>query len=188
MNSVAFVGAAVLGLGFAAVAVWESPEPSASARLASVASAASAVLPVSEALAPTAPASDLDAGAEPTLLGFDGGEFGAMPALGLPPTTTSRSVRFGVILVAHASAQGAAPGTRSKADAQTLATRLAEEAKTDFKAAVSSGDSGSMNDAGRIGRGVLEPEAEMILFSLEPGAVSAPIDTPRGFWIVKRID
>ena len=26
------------------------------------------------------------------------------------------------------------------------------------------------------------------LFQLEAGGVSAPIDTPRGFWIVKRLD
>ena len=189
MNLVAFAGAGLVGMAIAAAVVYAAPEPGASAHPVPVASAAPVA---SEAPAPTpapaTPAMDFDGGAEPALVGFDGGgTFGAMPALDLP-STTSRTVRFGVILVAHAAAQGAAAGSRTKADAQALATRLADQAKTDFKAAVAGGDSGSMEDAGRIGRGVLEPEAEMTLFSLDPGAVSAPIDTPRGFWIVKRID
>jgi hypothetical protein len=38
-------------------------------------------------------------------------------------------------------------------------------------------------------RGMLEPYIEYILFSLPKGAVcSEPIDTPRGYWIVKRLD
>jgi parvulin-like peptidyl-prolyl isomerase len=45
-----------------------------------------------------------------------------------------------------------------------------------------------MEDAGRIPRGVLEPAAEYALFTLSPGAVSDPVETPRGFWIVKRIE
>ena len=186
MNRLAFAATSVVGIAIAGAMVWFAPEPGASVRPAAVASAASSA----SAPLPAAPVplGDLDAGEEPALVGFgDAGAFASMPSLDLP-STTSRSVRFGVILVAHAAAQGAAAGARTKADAQTLAARLAEQAKTDFKGAVSAGDSGSMEDAGRITRGVLEPESEMTLFSLEPGAVSAPMDTPRGYWIVKRID
>jgi parvulin-like peptidyl-prolyl isomerase len=45
-----------------------------------------------------------------------------------------------------------------------------------------------MDDAGTIPRGVLEPTVEYALFTLKPGDVSDPIDTPRGFWIVRRIE
>jgi parvulin-like peptidyl-prolyl isomerase len=45
-----------------------------------------------------------------------------------------------------------------------------------------------MDDAGRISRGVLEAPAESALFGLQPGTVSGVIETPRGFWIVKRLD
>lgn len=186
MNGAAFAGAGLLGILLAGAVVWYAPEPGASTHAEPTASGAPSA---SEAPTPPAqPLQDVDAGAGPALLGFgDAGAFESMPSLDLP-SGTSRSVRFGVILLAHSAAQGAAAGSRSKADAQTLATRLAEQAKTDFKGAVAAGDSGSMEDAGRMTRGVLEAESESTLFSLEPGAVSAPIDTPRGFWIVKRID
>ena len=97
-------------------------------------------------------------------------------------------VRFGVILVHYRGAQAAPPTARSKDEALALARTLAEAARTDFKAQVSKGDPGSMDDAGRIPRGVLEPATEYALFTLSPGSVSDPLDTPRGFWIVKRID
>jgi len=108
---------------------------------------------------------------------------------GIPlPSGTPKTVRFGVILVQYRGAQQAPGITRSKEEALTLARSLAESAKTDFKAQVAKGDPGSMDDAGRIPRGVLEPPAEFALFTLSPGSVSDPIDTPRGFWIVKRIE
>ena len=50
------------------------------------------------------------------------------------------------------------------------------------------GDSGSIEDLGRVPRGVLEPAPEYVLFTMPAGAVSDPVDTPRGYWIVKRID
>jgi hypothetical protein len=38
-------------------------------------------------------------------------------------------------------------------------------------------------------RGILEPAVEYLLFTLPKGTVYAePIDTPRGYWIVRRID
>jgi hypothetical protein len=99
-----------------------------------------------------------------------------------------KSVVFGVALVGYAGAQGAPPGARSRAEAEKLAGELARLAKDDFKAAVDKGDPGSATNVGRMFRGVLEPAPEYVLFKLGKGDVSEPIDTPRGFWIVKRIE
>jgi hypothetical protein len=114
-------------------------------------------------------------------VGEDGG---ALPSLAEAP----KSVVFGVVLVQYGGAQGAAAGARSKADATELATQIAELAKTDFAAAVAKGDPGSSENAGRMFRTILEPELEVALFTLEKGAVSAPVDTPRGFWVLKRLE
>lgn len=99
-----------------------------------------------------------------------------------------KSVVFGVVLVQYKGAQGAPPGTRSRDEALELAKKLAGDAAADFKATVAKGDKGSMENAGRIPRGILEPAPEYTLFSLEKGAVGGPVDTPRGFWIVQRIE
>jgi hypothetical protein len=106
-----------------------------------------------------------------------------------------KSVMFGVVLVTYRGAQGPPGGPRISATARTrekaleLAKQLAELAKTDFKAAVAQGDKpGSMENAGRLPRGVLEPAPEYVLFSLPKGGVSEPVDTPRGFWVVQRIE
>jgi len=100
-----------------------------------------------------------------------------------------RHVRFGVVLVTYEGAEGAPDkGARHKADALTLATTLATEGKADFHGTVQRGDTGSTDDVGEVARGVLEPAAEAVLFALPVGAVSGVIDTPRGFWIVKRLE
>jgi hypothetical protein len=104
------------------------------------------------------------------------------------PKGSPKTVRFGVILVQYRGAELAPPSARPKPEALTLARSLAEAANTDFKAQVQRGDPGSMDDAGRIPRGVLEPAVEYALFMLPKGGVSEPIDTPRGFWIVRRIE
>ncbi len=49
--------------------------------------------------------------------------------------------------------------------------RVIEEAKKDFAAAVKKGDHGSTTDAGHLPRGVLEPEVEKAVFTLEKGTV-----------------
>jgi hypothetical protein len=109
--------------------------------------------------------------------------------LGSPlPSGAPKTVRFGVILVQYRGAEGAPASARSKDDASGLARTLAESAKADFKGTVSKGDPGSMDDAGRMPRGVLERTVEYTLFTLSPGTVSDPIDTPRGFWILRRIE
>jgi hypothetical protein len=106
----------------------------------------------------------------------------------LLPQGSPKTVRFGVILVQYRGAELAPAQARPKPEALILARTLAEAASTDFKAQVHRGDPGSMEDAGRIPRGVLEPSVEYALFMLPRGGVSEPIDTPRGFWIVRRIE
>lgn len=109
------------------------------------------------------------------------------PVPALPPDAP-RSVRFGVVLVQYAGAEGAPSTARPRNDASELAAKLAAEAKNDFHAAVRGGDDGSTDDAGRIQRGVLELGIEYFLFTLPVGQTSEPIDTPRGFWITKRLE
>jgi len=109
-----------------------------------------------------------------------------VPALG---RTAPAHVRFGVVLLTYEGAEGAPDkGARRRAEALSLATKLAEEAKADFHAAVARGDSGSSEDVGAVTRGVLEPGSEAVLFGLPVGGVSGVIDTPRGFWVVKRLE
>ncbi len=104
------------------------------------------------------------------------------------PEISPKTVKFGVVLVAYRGAQGAPKIARTRADALEIAKKLAIEAKADFAAAVAQGDSGSVKDLGRVPRGVLEPAPEYALFTMKAGSVSDPIDTPRGFWIVKRTE
>ena len=107
------------------------------------------------------------------------------------PADAPKEVTWGCILVQYRGAQGALqpPGsTRSRDEALGLAKQLAGEARTDFKAAVAKGDKGSADNMGKIRRGFLEAAPEYVLFSLAKGAVSDPVDTPRGFWIVQRIE
>ncbi|HTB77026.1 MAG TPA: peptidylprolyl isomerase [Polyangiaceae bacterium] len=112
-----------------------------------------------------------------------------VPAL---PFTAPREVRFGVVLVSYSGAQpsagGGKPVARSRADARALAEKLLATAQQDFRAAVQQGDAGSSDDVGRVRRGVLEPAPEYVLFSLGVDAVAGPVDTPRGYWIVKRLE
>lgn len=97
-----------------------------------------------------------------------------------------RQVRWGVVLVQYAGCQGASPSARSRKDALELAQKLSEEAKKEFHEAVRHGDSGSTDDAGRMPRGVLEPAVELALFSLPVGGVSDVVETPRGFYVMRR--
>lgn len=167
---------------------WRSPGPAT----APPAPAASVVPPVREDPAPSRPlALDLDAGIElpldePTV---DAGE--ALPSGSSAPVLgdgAPKSVSFGAVLVEYRGAEAASHGARSREEALALAKKLADQAKSDFAAAVKAGDRGSSEDIGSIPRGVLEPGPEFVLFNLKVGDVSDPVDSPRGFYIFKRID
>jgi hypothetical protein len=114
---------------------------------------------------------------------------GAVPPL---PMGVPRQVRFGVVFVSYAGAQPSAltgkSAPRSKQEAKALADRLYETAKTDFHAAVQQGDAGSSDDIGRVKLGVLEAAPQYVLFTLPVDSVGGPVDTPRGYWVVKRLE
>lgn len=126
----------------------------------------------------------VDAGVGATL--FDGSP---VPPL---PLNAPRQVRFGIVLVSYEGAQPSPTSgrvsTRSKADARALAQKLYATAQQDFHAAVQQGDGGSSDDVGRVKLGIMEPAPEYVLFTLPIDGVGGPVDTPRGFWIVKRIE
>lgn len=103
------------------------------------------------------------------------------------PESAPKSVRFGVVLVRYQGAQLAPADAPSRDAALSRATLIAELARSDFAAAVKAGDPGSATDIGLVRRGILEPGTQYVLFTLAPGATSPVLDTPRGFWIVKRI-
>jgi hypothetical protein len=143
---------------------------------------------VPEAAAPAASAT------EPFVSDFAIGRrtdpLGGVPPL---PLNAPRQVRFGVVLVSYVGAQpsaavGGRPARRSKDEAKALADKLRLTADTDFHAAVQQGDAGSADDVGHVLQGILEPPLEYQLFTLPPGQVAGPWDTPRGYWIVRRID
>ncbi len=105
----------------------------------------------------------------------------------LPPSAPN-DVVFGAVLVTFEGVQGAPNKARSKVAALDLAKRLLPIAQGNFEDAVKQGDPGSTANAGSIRRGILEPAVELALFTLEKGAVyPEPIETPRGFWIMRRI-
>ena len=126
----------------------------------------------------------------------DGGGPGTTLPDGSPvpplPVSVSRQVRFGVVLVSYSGAQpsagGVRPVARSKSDARILSERLRATAEQDFHAAVQQGDVGSSDDLGQVKLGILEPAPEYLLFTLSVHGVAGPVDTPRGFWIVKRLE
>ncbi len=145
---------------------------------AAAASVASAAATTTSSAVTSAPIADLDAGFTITL---------GDASITLP-TGAPRTVHIGVVLVQFQGAEGASSNARSKKDALAHAEELRAEAQADFKKAVRDGDSGSADDIGRIPRGVLDPSTEVPVFSLAAGEVSAVLDTPKGFWIVKRLD
>jgi hypothetical protein len=156
-----------------------SAKPSASARPAPSAAASAA---------PLGDRAEEDAGVTgaPTVTeGFenfpDGGKVPELPA------SAPARIGFGAVIFAYQGAQGAPRDARSKEEARKKATETLELAQKDFAAAVAKGDHGSTTDAGRLPRGVIEPPIEYVLFMLEKGKVHPePIDTPRGYWVVRR--
>lgn len=166
-----------------------TPRPSASASASAGADAGAPALPDDVNLddLDLAPM-PIDGGLDDLDLSFDGGDF-EMPDGGELPELTDapKTVHFGVVLIQFKGAQGAKADARSYEEAKALAAELAPLAKEDFAAAVKKGDPGSTTDAGRMFRNILERQPEAVLFSLEKGAVSDPVDTPRGIWILQRI-
>jgi len=105
------------------------------------------------------------------------------------PESAPQQVTFGVVVFAYQGAQFAPPGARSKEQAKQKALAAIAEAKHDFAAAVAHGDHGSTGNAGRMPRGMLEAAAEYTLFTLAKGEVAnEPVDTPRGYWVLRRND
>jgi hypothetical protein len=133
---------------------------------------------------PSPPASELaENSASPTGLSPEG------PGTSLLPNDAPKSVSFGVIVFTYRGAEGAPGGAPSKEAALARAKALLPEAQHDFDEAVKKGDHGSMVDAGSVPRGVLEPALEYALFTLKKGQISGePLDSPRGYWIVRRRD
>jgi hypothetical protein len=114
------------------------------------------------------------------------GPSGEVPPL---PDKAPKAVHFGVVLFGYEGAQGARPDAPSKVAALEHAKQVLTTATTDFDAATKLGDPGSVANAGRMARGVLEPALEYALFTLDKGQVfPEPLDTPRGYWILKRVD
>ncbi len=103
------------------------------------------------------------------------------------PVGSPHWIRFGVILVRYEGAQFAPKDAPPREVAELRAKTLLADAQKDFAAAVKAGDPGSMTDIGSVKRGVLEPATQYVLFTLPVGSLSPILDTPRGFWIVKRL-
>jgi hypothetical protein len=162
------------------------PTPVVSVASASAAPSASLVAPLP---LPSASAAELDLTAplEGESAGFDVLPDGKKaPPL---PETAPQSVSFGVVVFSYAGAELSSPGARTKDQAREKALAAIADAKADFSKAVARGDRGSTASAGRIPRGVLEPAPEYVLFTLPKGEVApAPVDTPRGYWVVRRND
>lgn len=184
------IGALLVG----AVAVVVVQARRATRPAASAASSASAAA----SGAPAPGASSVEASTEGALeegvsdAGADGAAFVFLPdgkrAPALPPTAP-KTVSFGVILFSYQGSELAPKGAPSRAEALERARAVVEAAQKDFADAAKQGDRGSTADAGRIPRGILEPAAEYVLFTLPPGQVyQDPVDTPRGWWIVRRND
>lgn len=118
-------------------------------------------------------------------LSFDVLEDGS-PVPALEPTAPRR-VKLGVALFRYRGAEGAGAQSRTRDEAERLALAALAKGGTDFGQVVALGDPGSAVDVGWVGRGVLERSVEYAVFGAKIGeTLTKPIDTPRGFWIVRR--
>ena len=185
--SLLFGAAVVVLVGWLTLSQLGRPRPHADADGGALAAEAGSDAPsASDAgdAGSTSPMAALDTSADGGLSLFNTmlGDAGAMPS-GAP-----RTLRLGVVLVQFAGAEGASSSARAKPDALKHAQELAEQARADWKGAVKAGDPGSAEDIGRIPRGVLERPTELAVFSLGAAEVSEPLETPRGYWVVKRLE
>jgi PPIC-type PPIASE domain len=165
-----------------------TPEPASAPRASASAPATSSasVAPSASAAPKPAGAEEAEATAEPGVTdGFenfpDGGKVPELPA------SAPARIGFGAVVFTYRGAQGAPSDARTREEAKKRAAEVIELASKDFAAAVAKGDRGSTTDAGRVPRGVIEPPIEYVLFTLEKGKVHPePVDTPKGYWVVRR--
>lgn len=171
--------AATVGLLFRAERAASTSQPPAAQPTASAAS--TDVAPTTTGSAPR-----VDAGVTPPPMteiekALAGGE---VPPL---PNDAPSKVDIAVILFTHQEAQFAGKNARTKKEALRLAQEILPQARENFTEAVKRGDPGSTDDAGTVPRGVLEPPLQYVVYTLEKGQVfPEPVDTPRGYWVVKR--
>lgn len=186
------IGAALV-LTVAVVSVFVKPRPPAAKPAAETVNAPVTPLASVAKASPAEGPSEPEVSAPPAVPLVEGsGRFDVLPD-GSPvpplPEKSPRSVSFGVILFAYKGAEYAPEDAPSREQALARAREVLKEAETSFEQAVKKGDRGSVADAGRIPRGVLERSVEYALFTLPKRAVAPePIDTPRGYWIVRRND
>lgn len=98
------------------------------------------------------------------------------------------------ILIRYAgSLRGTPDITRTKEQAEALALQIAKKAKAgaDFAtlANTSTEDPSGKGTGGKLppfGRGAMVPAFDQAVFSMAPGEVSAPVETPFGFHVIYR--
>jgi hypothetical protein len=180
-SRLAIIGALLLAIVLAIV--WRAhressaPEEPHSPPVTSPSATASAAIAGSEQLPEPSPPPELS-GVLP-----DGRKVPELPA------DAPKTVSFAVVLFTYRGAEGAPANARDKAAALAKAKELLPDAQRDFGEAVKKGDPGSTVQAGKMPRDVLEPGLEYVLFTLKKGQVyGEPIDTPRGYWILKRVE
>ena len=139
----------------------------------------------------------------PSALGASAPEPAALPAMGRRTPTfdlledgsavpaldaaAPRRVKVGVALFRYRGAEGAGAQTRTREEAHRLATAALAQGGSDFGQIVALGDPGSAVDVGWVGRGVLERAVEYPVFTAKVGeTLPRPIDSPRGYWVVRR--
>lgn len=187
------IGLAALFLIVVAIAaLWTHVPPSPAPAAEAAALPASASATVAAAPTPSSVAS-MEAAVETALAPAEPGEGYDVLLDGRKapplPAAAPQQVTFGVAVFAYEGSQFAAPGSRTKAQAKEKALAAAADAKRDFASVVAKGDRGSTSNAGRMPRGILEAAPEYVLFTLGKGEVAAePVDTPRGYWLLRRID
>jgi hypothetical protein len=98
-----------------------------------------------------------------------------------------KRVKVGVALFRYRGAEGAGSQSRTREEAHRLAAAALAQAGSDFGQLVALGDPGSAVDVGWVGRSVLERGVEYPIFTAKVGeTLPRPIDTPRGYWVVRR--
>jgi peptidyl-prolyl cis-trans isomerase NIMA-interacting 1 len=164
----------VLGL---AVAAWTSAcDDNVTKAVATEAAAPPAPAAAASDVAPAASASAPPPAAEPS------------------PAAAPDAIAAQHVLIAYKGAQKAPKGvTRTKAEAQKRAEEVAAKAKagTDFSALVAeySDDPAAKERQGSLGKFTREKMAKPFsdaAFQLKVDAVSAPVETPFGFHVIKR--